>query len=54
MTEEEIASWKRMLENSETVYLSKEAWEKFTAELESPPQACERLKRLLNEPSILD
>jgi uncharacterized protein (DUF1778 family) len=52
MTEEERAAWLRMKPTK--ISLSPEAWDAFAKALEEPPVPNERLRRLLNEPSIFE
>jgi uncharacterized protein (DUF1778 family) len=43
-----------MNEDIARLELDDEQWEAFVAALDAPPKARPRLKRLLNEPTILD
>lgn len=49
-----LARADEILADQRVIQLSDEQWEAFVAALDAPPRPRPRLKRLLNEPTILD
>lgn len=56
MTEEELEDWKKMVENAETIYLSKEAYDALVERLKQPPdpKAAESIRKLLERKAPWD
>jgi uncharacterized protein (DUF1778 family) len=49
-----LARADEILSDRRVIKLDDEQWEAFVAALDAPPKSRPRLKRLLNEPSIVD
>ena len=49
-----LARADEILADRRVIELDDEQWEAFVAALDAPPKPRPRLKRLLNEPTILD
>jgi len=49
-----LATANEVLAERNRIGLTSEQWTAFMAALDAPPRSHERMKRLLNEPSVLD